>query len=116
VTRAYVLTAVTITDNLFAGTAGGDDPSGTVRVHATNVALYNLNIANTYGKVGDQSQAIALSVYGSQFGAYGLKASCRPLFYTKCTDSCSAHRISGHVACGVWLVRSSRRDVKSPVN
>jgi pectinesterase len=30
-------------------TAGGDDPSGTVRVHATNVALYNLNIANTFG-------------------------------------------------------------------
>jgi hypothetical protein len=67
--------AVTITDNLFAGNVGGDDPSGTVRVHGTNVALYNLNIANTYGKQASQSQAIALSAYGTQFGAYGLKAS-----------------------------------------
>jgi pectinesterase len=47
-------------------------------VHGTNVALYNLNIANTYGKQASQSQAIALSAYGSQFGAYGLKASASP--------------------------------------
>jgi hypothetical protein len=47
-------------------------------VHGTNVALYNLNIANTYGKQASQSQAIALSAYGSQFGAYGLKVSASP--------------------------------------
>jgi hypothetical protein len=40
---------VTITHAENSTTAGGDDPSGTVRVHAMNVALYNLNIANTFG-------------------------------------------------------------------
>ncbi|CDO73481.1 hypothetical protein BN946_scf185013.g116 [Trametes cinnabarina] len=53
--------------------AGSNDASGTVQVHAANVSLYNLNIANTYGKPVDQAQAIALSVQAGQFGAYGLK-------------------------------------------
>ena len=45
-------TAVTITNDVPASTAGSNDASGTVQVHATGVSLYNLNIANTYGKVG----------------------------------------------------------------
>jgi len=44
-----------------------------VQVHASNVALYNLNIANPYGHPVEQSQAIALSVAATQFGGYGLK-------------------------------------------
>jgi pectinesterase len=44
-----IMTEVTITHTENSTTAGGDDPSGTVRVHATNVALYNLNIANPFG-------------------------------------------------------------------
>ena len=43
--------AVTITNNIPASQAGSNDKSGTVQVHAANVSLYNLNIANTYGKV-----------------------------------------------------------------
>ncbi|TFK92788.1 carbohydrate esterase family 8 protein [Polyporus arcularius HHB13444] len=35
--------------------AGSNDASGTVQVHAMNVSLYNLNIANTYGKPVDQT-------------------------------------------------------------
>ncbi|KAI1793818.1 pectin lyase fold/virulence factor [Ganoderma leucocontextum] len=66
---SYTGNTVTITNNIPASQAGSNDASGTVQVHASNVSLYNLNIANTYGK----AQAIALSVQDGQFGAYGLK-------------------------------------------
>lgn len=33
--------------------------------------VYNLNIENTYGKRNGDVQAIALSAYGTRFGAYG---------------------------------------------
>ncbi|TCD67387.1 hypothetical protein EIP91_012422 [Steccherinum ochraceum] len=71
--QSYSGNTVFITNNLPASTAGSNDKSGTVQVHAANVSLYNLNIANTYGKPVEQSQAIALSVQSGQFGAYGLK-------------------------------------------
>ncbi|KAI0756744.1 pectin lyase fold/virulence factor [Daedaleopsis nitida] len=67
--NSYTGNTVTITNNIPASQAGSNDASGTVQVHATNVSLYNLNIANTYGK----AQAIALSVQANQFGAYGCK-------------------------------------------
>ncbi|CAE6446520.1 unnamed protein product [Rhizoctonia solani] len=66
----YSSNTVTFTDNVPASTAGSDAKSATIRVLATGVSLYNLNIANTYGKPVDQSQAIALSVEEGQFGAY----------------------------------------------
>ena len=40
---------------------------------AVRCSIYNLSIANTYGKPVDQSQAIALSVQAGQFGCYGCK-------------------------------------------
>ncbi len=42
---------MTITNNIPASVAGSNDKSGTVQIHASNVSLYNLNVANTYGKV-----------------------------------------------------------------
>ncbi|KAI0375264.1 pectin lyase-like protein [Pilatotrama ljubarskyi] len=66
--HSYTGNTVTITNNIPASKAGSNDASGTVQVHAANVSLYNLNIANTFGK----AQAIALSVQAGQFGAYGL--------------------------------------------
>ncbi|TBU45248.1 pectin lyase-like protein [Dichomitus squalens] len=72
---SYLGNTVTITNNIPASQAGSNDKSGTVQVHAANVSLYNLNIANTYGKPVVQAQAIALSVQGGQFGGYGLKIS-----------------------------------------
>ena len=42
---------MTITNDIPASVAGSNDASGTVQVHASGVSLYNLNIANTYGKV-----------------------------------------------------------------
>ncbi|KAI0715340.1 pectin lyase-like protein [Earliella scabrosa] len=71
--NSYTGNTVTITNNIPASQAGSNDASGTVQVHATNVSLYNLNIANTYGKDVDQAQAIALSVQADKFAAYGCK-------------------------------------------
>ncbi|KAI1793817.1 pectin lyase-like protein [Ganoderma leucocontextum] len=70
---SYLSNTVTITNNIPASQAGSNDKSGTMQVHAANVSLYNLNIANTYGKPVEQAQAIALSVQGGRFGGYGLK-------------------------------------------
>ena len=47
---------MTITNNIPASTAGSNDASGTVQVHATGVSIYNVNIANTYGKVRAHSR------------------------------------------------------------
>ncbi|EUC65300.1 pectinesterase [Rhizoctonia solani AG-3 Rhs1AP] len=69
----YSSNQATFTNNIPASSAGSNDASGTVRVLATGVSIYNLNIANTYGKPVDQSQAIALSVQAGQFGCYGCK-------------------------------------------
>ncbi|KEP52238.1 pectinesterase [Rhizoctonia solani 123E] len=69
----YANNQATITNNVPASRAGSNDASGTVRVLATGVRIYNLNIANTYGKPVPKSQAIALSVQAGQFGCYGCK-------------------------------------------
>ncbi|KAK0191920.1 hypothetical protein F5146DRAFT_883346, partial [Armillaria mellea] len=64
---------VTLTNSLGADDTGSNDVSGTVHVHGSNVALYNLNIINSLGKVIFCSRTIALSVQATQFGGYGLK-------------------------------------------
>ncbi|ELU43080.1 Pectinesterase domain-containing protein [Rhizoctonia solani AG-1 IA] len=71
----YASNQATITNNVPASTAGSNDASGTIRIRpsATGVSIYNLNVANTYGKPVAQSQAIALSVQAGQFGCYGCK-------------------------------------------
>ena len=67
-TSDYKGNKVTITHSLDASAAGSNDASGTLRVHSDNVAIYNIDIVNSYGK---GSQAIAVSQYGSQVGFYG---------------------------------------------
>ena len=67
-TSDYKGNKVTITNSLDASAAGSNDASGTLRVHSDNVAIYNIDIVNSYGK---GSQAIAVSQYGSQVGFYG---------------------------------------------
>lgn len=54
---------VTLTYGASAASAGNDDASGTLRVHANNFKLYNINVVNSYG-IG--SQALALSAYGTE--------------------------------------------------
>ncbi|PBK95454.1 pectin lyase-like protein [Armillaria gallica] len=67
---SYTNNTVTLTNSLGADDVGSsNDASGTVRVHGSNVALYNLNIINSRGA----DQAIALSVQATQFGGYGLQ-------------------------------------------
>ncbi|KAI0411984.1 carbohydrate esterase family 8 protein [Xylaria grammica] len=71
---SYADNKAIITNSLDAGSAGSNDASGTLRVHAANVKVYNVNVVNSYGK---GSQAIALSAqadggyYGCQF--YGFQ-------------------------------------------
>ncbi|CAK5267399.1 unnamed protein product [Mycena citricolor] len=58
---------VNIKHSASASAAGGDDPSGTLRVHKDNFAMYNVNVYNTFGQ---GQQAIAVSAYGSKQGYY----------------------------------------------
>ncbi|TRM61994.1 carbohydrate esterase family 8 protein [Schizophyllum amplum] len=67
-TADYQNNEVTITYGLDATAAGSNDASGTLRVHSDNVAIYNIDIVNSFGS---GSQAIAVSQYGSQVGFYG---------------------------------------------
>ncbi|CAG9948348.1 unnamed protein product [Clonostachys rosea f. rosea IK726] len=66
-TTSYSSNKAIITYNNNAGSAGNNDASATVRVHAANTKLYNLNVVNSYGK---GSQALALSAQASS-GYYG---------------------------------------------
>ncbi|KAF8599775.1 pectin lyase-like protein [Ceratobasidium sp. AG-I] len=61
---------VDFTDNVTAAAAGGDEQSATIRVQATGVSFYNLNIINSYGTSALHTQAIALSVESGQFACY----------------------------------------------
>jgi pectinesterase len=54
----YSSNQVTITNNIPASTAGSGEASATVSVKGTDVKLYNLNIANTYGQVSPTSNTI----------------------------------------------------------
>jgi pectinesterase len=54
----YSSNQVTITNNIPASTAGSNEASATVSVKGTDVKLYNLNIANTYGQVSPTSDDI----------------------------------------------------------
>ncbi|KAI0872345.1 carbohydrate esterase family 8 protein [Hypoxylon argillaceum] len=71
---SYANNKAILTYGASAATAGSNDASGTLRVWAANVKVYNLNVVNSYGS---GSQAIALSAqadsgyYGCQF--YGFQ-------------------------------------------
>ncbi|KAK8130522.1 pectinesterase precursor [Apiospora kogelbergensis] len=61
-TSSYAGNKATVTFNKDAKAAGNNDKSGTLRVAAANVKVYNLNVVNSFGK---GSQAIALSAQAS---------------------------------------------------
>lgn len=50
---SYTGNRVTLSVNMPASQAGSNDLSGTVRVHATGVSIYNVDIENTYGLVSN---------------------------------------------------------------
>ncbi|KAB5593614.1 Pectinesterase [Ceratobasidium theobromae] len=110
----YVSNQATITNNVPASAAGSNDLSGTVRVLATGVSIYNLNIANTYGKPVSHAQAIALSVQAGQFACYGcsltgyqdtLLANKGTQFYGKCFIEGAVDFIFGQTA-SIWITGS----------
>jgi len=115
VATTYLNNTVTITNNVPASVAGSNDLSGTVRVLATGVKLYNLNILNTYGKPVDQSQAIALSVEAGTFGCYGcqLRGFQDTLLADKGTQFYGSSLIEGAVdfifgrQASIWITKST---------
>ncbi|KAF2443760.1 carbohydrate esterase family 8 protein [Karstenula rhodostoma CBS 690.94] len=68
-TSSYQNNAVTITHKLSSPDAGSLDASATINVKSSSFALYNINVANTYGK---GAQAVALVANGSKQGYYGV--------------------------------------------
>lgn len=68
-TTSYAQNGATVTFNNNAGDAGNNDKSATIRVHAANTKIYNLNIVNSFGK---GSQALALSAQASS-AYYGVQ-------------------------------------------
>ncbi|KAG8950864.1 hypothetical protein FRC04_007096 [Tulasnella sp. 424] len=118
---SYSSNTVTISGNNYAGAAGSDDASGTVRIRATGVKLYNLNIENTFGKPIDQAQAIALSVYAGTFACYAcqirgyqdtLLAETGTQFYGKCLIQGSVDFIFGQTA-SIWITGGTINTVGS---
>jgi pectinesterase len=68
----YKKNQVLLTNNLSRKTPGlaNNDVTATLRLWTSNVKLYNLNIANTFG---DGAQALALSAQNTNQGFYGCK-------------------------------------------
>lgn len=56
-------TVTIISSNCAQETKGSDDASATLRVWANSIAIYNVNVVNSYGF---GSPALALSAYGTQ--------------------------------------------------
>ncbi|KAG8914767.1 hypothetical protein FRC00_011023, partial [Tulasnella sp. 408] len=115
---AYSSNTVTISRYMSAATAGSNDASGTVRVLATGVSLYNLNIENTFGK---GAQAIALSVQAGTFGCYAcqlrgyqdtLLASRDTQFYGKCLITGATDFIFGLYG-SIWITGGTIQTVAS---
>ncbi|KAI1826457.1 carbohydrate esterase family 8 protein [Xylaria intraflava] len=102
-TTSYASNKAVITYNLPASTAGSNDASGTLRVHADNVKVYNVNVENSYGQ---GSQAIALSAqassgyYGCQFYGFQdtLLADKGQQYYSNCLITGATDFIFGMTA------------------
>lgn len=117
--QAYSSNTVTFTDNKPASTSGGDAQSATIRVQATGVSFYNLNIVNSYGKQATQSQAIALSVEQGKFACYAcqlkgyqdtLLAQTGTQFYGKSYIEGAVDFIFGQHA-SIWITGSTIKSI-----
>ncbi|KAI4714420.1 hypothetical protein J4E89_000100 [Alternaria sp. Ai002NY15] len=73
--RGYKDNEVTLTYNLSRNTPGlaNNDATATLRLNTTNIRVYNLNIANTFGAAEKNGQALALSAQKTNQGFYGCK-------------------------------------------
>ncbi|KAK2034794.1 pectinesterase [Colletotrichum zoysiae] len=51
----------------------GNDQTATLRIWGDNIKIYNLNIANTFGRAEKNGQALAVSAQNTNLGFYGCK-------------------------------------------
>ncbi|OWZ12256.1 Pectin methylesterase [Phytophthora megakarya] len=51
-------------------TSGRNDLTSTLRLKTNNVRVYNLNVANTAGKIENNGQAVATIIEGNNYGFY----------------------------------------------
>lgn len=71
--RSFHNNEVTLTYNLSRNTPNltNNDATSTLRLWSSNVKIYNLNIANTFGYSAKNGQALALSAQNTDQGFYG---------------------------------------------
>lgn len=72
-TMDFNANTVVLAHNASLATSTSDDTTGTLRIKTNDVRLYNLDIRNDFGVAQTNGQAIALSQYGNQFGAYACR-------------------------------------------
>ncbi|GJE96175.1 carbohydrate esterase family 8 protein [Phanerochaete sordida] len=72
-TMDFTANTVVLAHNASLQTSASDDATGTLRIKTNNVRLYNLDIRNDFGVAETNGQAIALSQYGSNCGAYACR-------------------------------------------
>lgn len=118
-TSGYAGNKVTITGNKSQADGLNNDETGTLRVKATNFKLYNVNVANTYGK---GSQAIAVSAYADS-GYYGcaftgyqdtLLSNVGYQLYSKCLIQGATDFIFGQKASS-WFEKCDIRVVSASI-
>ncbi|KAH7418854.1 pectinesterase [Cadophora sp. MPI-SDFR-AT-0126] len=66
-TTSYVQNKAILTYNNYSAVAGSNDAGSTLRVHAANVKIYNLNVVNTF-TVGSQALALSAQASGGYYG------------------------------------------------
>ncbi|PVH68082.1 carbohydrate esterase family 8 protein [Cadophora sp. DSE1049] len=108
-TSSYADNTVTITHRLDAVDTGSDEKSSTGDFRSDNIAVYNINFVNSYGK---GSQAVAVTAIGNQqafyrCGFYGyqdtLYAKTGDQYYAKCYIEGAADYIFGDASA--WFSR-----------
>ncbi|KZL68476.1 carbohydrate esterase family 8 [Colletotrichum incanum] len=118
-TSSYSGNKVTITAKKSQADGLNNDESATLRVKAKNFKLYNVNVANTYGK---GSQAVALSAYadsgyyGSQFTGFQdtVLSQQGNQLYSKCLIQGATDFIFGQKAMS-WFENCDLRVVTSSI-
>ncbi|KAM0287596.1 hypothetical protein ACHAO9_007626 [Fusarium lateritium] len=116
-TSGYSGNKVTITAKKSQADGLNNDASATLRVKAANFKLYNVNVANTYGK---GSQAVALSAYADSGGCAltgfqdTLLANEGYQVYSRCLIQGATDFIFGQRA-SVWFEKNDLRVVTANV-
>ncbi|KAH8667985.1 pectin lyase fold/virulence factor [Tricladium varicosporioides] len=71
--RSYDNNTVTITQSLALINTTADDLTATLRNWNSNTKVYNLNLANTFGRAATNGQSLAVSAHVGNQGYYGMQ-------------------------------------------